>query len=218
MKKVTATIILLASILLIGCTTSSSNESNENAKPIEMKQEIDPNSLEGFKASRPWILEDAQVIKDPDYKSSDVYSSKYMIQDNLDVPIDLNPDYLGEWKAYGMIDKVDLPANQINSQNLFEVFQRKGDILSGNEKDSSWRGIRFLDDGSVETDSGLHQGFIQYDFWGTRWTDGWIISDTEMARSHSIIYNGDEALLFFELKNGDYSRGSAPTYMVFIKQ
>jgi hypothetical protein len=182
-----------------------------------VKKDIDPESSEGFKASHLWILEDAKVIDNPEYKPGDLFSSRFLIQDNLDIPIVLNPEYIGEWKVYGQY-QVNLPFDEITAQNLYSLFKKDGKILEGGEKDSNWRGIWFHDDGSVETDSGNQvQDYTKSDFWGTRWTDGWIISDTEMTRSHSIIYNGDETLLFFELKNGDYRRGYAPTYMVFKK-
>jgi hypothetical protein len=207
MKKL-ATFIIITSVFLAGCATNGSSE---------VKKDIDSKSTEGFKASHPWILEDANVIENPEYKPGELFSSRFLIQDNLNISIALNPEYIGEWKIYGQ-SQVDLPAEQISAKNLFINFQKDGEILSGSEKDSNWRGIWFYDDGSVETDSGNQvMDYTKSDFWGTRWTDGWVISDTEMSRSHSIIYNGDETLLFFELKNGDYRRGYAPTYMVFKK-
>jgi hypothetical protein len=165
-------------------------------------------------------LPDVNVIDNPDYNAEDVFSSKYLLHDITDIEISLNPEYVGEWLVYGKVKKVAFPSNEIDGQLLYDFFIQNGDINSDGEVEfMNWRGIRFLDTGIVETNSGNQVlDYTQSDFWGSIWSDGWIISETEQTRAHAIIYKGDETLLFFELKNGDYFRGRAPTYMVFKKQ
>lgn len=216
MRKLLILTFFAAVIILFSCTSNSIEESQE---PFESKQHNDSESKESFKIKRPWLLPDLTIIDNPEYNSSKMFSHKYSLEDNIDIPFILNADYLGEWVVYGSIDKVNIPHEEVSSETLFNLLKVKGYILTGDEKDSNWRGIRFFENSIVETDSGNQvMTYTQSDFWGSQWTDGWIISEKEKAKAHSIIYKGDDYLLFFELKNGDYFRGSAPSYIVFKKQ
>lgn len=55
---------------------------------VEVVEEpIHPDSPEGFKIERPWLLPDISVIENPDYNAEDVFSSKYLLHDVTDIEI-----------------------------------------------------------------------------------------------------------------------------------
>ena len=107
----------------------------------------------------------------------------------------------------------------LTSQYIYDMFLQKGVVKTGNEKDSNWKGLLFEENGKVKMDVGNQKsGFNYSEFWGTRWTDGWIISNESRTKSHAYYYKTqDREFIFLELKNGDYNRGRAPLWMVFSR-